>query len=654
FKRFALLPALEALQVASPVWLSEPAAIYGFESELIVEDFWATFPPWYIAIPFLGVCGFACVYFLGSKGFCAYGCPYGGMFGVMDRVSPGRIVVSDACEGCGHCTAVCTSNVRVHEEVRDFGAVVNSGCMKCLDCVSACPKDALSFGFSTPAILTKPREEAAKSRQRRAARSPRRYDLNLREDAVIAGVAFLCFLGYRGMFNLVPMLMAVGMALVVAYLVWSAYRTLKLANVRIQSMQLKAGGRIRPAGVLVILTASVSVAAAGWSASVNWMRWTAHLHHESLALPIAVALRPEFDPSPEQAAAVGAAIARYERSASIRDHGMGWSLRPQDRRELAFLYVLDDRLPEAIEQLELLAAQGEPTTELLLQQTNLRRMVGEPPSDIAASLEAVLELHPDLHDVRVEWSRIALSVGTPADEVRLVWDEILARDGSAEAKLAAARALADAGDSERARGLLAEVATTEDAVASIRISAARRLASFGDREAARATILSVAEREPRAPQAARELADGLATVGERERAMSVLDQAVVRFPDSASVRQARALLQLVEGGSEAALDDYAAASRLSEDNVFALAGIGEAIVRAGLGSRNREVLELGLTTMGRAAALEDHAILHHDHGRALMAARRLDDARSALSKALKFAPSNEAIARSARAIGIEG
>ena len=29
--------------------------------------------------------------------------------------------MTDACEHCGHCTVVCTSNVRVHEEVRDFG-----------------------------------------------------------------------------------------------------------------------------------------------------------------------------------------------------------------------------------------------------------------------------------------------------------------------------------------------------------------------------------------------------------------------------------------------------------------------------------------------------------------------------------------------------
>ena len=31
--------------------------------------------------------------------------------------------MTDACEGCGHCTAVCSSNVRVHAEVRDFGLV---------------------------------------------------------------------------------------------------------------------------------------------------------------------------------------------------------------------------------------------------------------------------------------------------------------------------------------------------------------------------------------------------------------------------------------------------------------------------------------------------------------------------------------------------
>src|SRR5262249_34687138 len=131
---------------------------------LTTTTFWATFPGWVMTIATFAVCGFAIVWFLGAKGFCTYGCPYGAIFGVVDQLAPVRIRVTDACEGCGHCTAVCSSNVRVHQEVRDFGAVVDPGCMKCLDCVSVCPKDALYVGIGRPALLTKPRRELARSK----------------------------------------------------------------------------------------------------------------------------------------------------------------------------------------------------------------------------------------------------------------------------------------------------------------------------------------------------------------------------------------------------------------------------------------------------------------------------------------------------------
>src|SRR5687767_12359159 len=56
--------------------LSEPLIPY-FTNHLVIAGFWATFPPVWVAIPFLFICGFVTVYFLGSKGFCTYGCPYG-------------------------------------------------------------------------------------------------------------------------------------------------------------------------------------------------------------------------------------------------------------------------------------------------------------------------------------------------------------------------------------------------------------------------------------------------------------------------------------------------------------------------------------------------------------------------------------------------
>src|SRR4030095_3835874 len=65
--------------------------IPAFTNHLVTTQFWATFPPVAVAIPFLFICGFVTVYFLGSKGFCTYACPYGGFFVLADKVAPGRL-----------------------------------------------------------------------------------------------------------------------------------------------------------------------------------------------------------------------------------------------------------------------------------------------------------------------------------------------------------------------------------------------------------------------------------------------------------------------------------------------------------------------------------------------------------------------------------
>ena len=136
-------------------FFSEPAPgplFPKFTNHLVTSNFWETFPSVAVAIPFLLICGFLTVYFLGQKGFCTYACPYGGFFGLADKLSPGKIRVTDACNQCGHCTATCTSNVLVHAEVKEYEMVVDPGCMKCMDCISVCPNDALYFGFGKPTV----------------------------------------------------------------------------------------------------------------------------------------------------------------------------------------------------------------------------------------------------------------------------------------------------------------------------------------------------------------------------------------------------------------------------------------------------------------------------------------------------------------------
>ncbi|MDQ3800329.1 MAG: 4Fe-4S binding protein, partial [Acidobacteriota bacterium] len=151
-----------------------------FTNHLITSNFWETFPPVYVAVPFLFVCGFMTVYFLGQKGFCTYACPYGGFFRIADKLAPGKIRVNqDACHSCGHCTAVCTSNVVVHAELKQYGMVVNQDCMKCMDCVSVCPNDALYFGFGKPALTKSVKKN---------------YSLSWTEEIAAAGVFAASFL----------------------------------------------------------------------------------------------------------------------------------------------------------------------------------------------------------------------------------------------------------------------------------------------------------------------------------------------------------------------------------------------------------------------------------------------------------------------------
>jgi polyferredoxin/Flp pilus assembly protein TadD len=228
-----------------------------FTNHLLTTEFWATFPPVLVAIPFLFVCGFMTVYFLGSKGFCTYACPYGGFFSLADKISPGRIRVTDACNRCGHCTATCTSNVLVHAEVKEHGMVVDPGCMKCMDCVSVCPNDALYFGFGKPAAAV------GKSVKKN-------FSLTWREEAFAAVVFFVSFLAAWDVYQLVPMLMALGVAAVTTFLAVRTLRLFRANDLSFYRFNLKASGTIRTGGWAFVSFAAIWI---GLNAHSGWVRY---------------------------------------------------------------------------------------------------------------------------------------------------------------------------------------------------------------------------------------------------------------------------------------------------------------------------------------------------------------------------------------------
>lgn len=253
-KRVAIVPALERVWPGGAAWLGPVPPFPGWSSRFMTTELWAGLPSVAVAIPFLLVCGFATVYFLGARGLCRYGCPYGGFFLPAEQVAIGRVVVNaDLCDGCGRCTAACTAGVRVLEETRAYGMVVDRHCMRSLDCVAACPHDALSLGIARPALL--------KGAPAGSAIPPRQpYDLTLRSELALGAAFIFSLAATRGIYGVVPLLMSVTISVLAAFVLWRAWTLRTARDARFVGVQLKRAGRWCAGGrAFVTLAAAVGM-----------------------------------------------------------------------------------------------------------------------------------------------------------------------------------------------------------------------------------------------------------------------------------------------------------------------------------------------------------------------------------------------------------
>lgn len=388
----------------------------GFTTKhLMVKDFWQTFPPWYIVIPFLIVCGFAVVYFLGNKAFCSYGCPYGGFFGVADKFALGKIKVSDKCEGCGHCTAVCTSNVRVHEEVRDYGQVVDPGCMKCLDCVSVCPNGALSFGFGAPNIMAAPRTVEAQVRRQTV---KKQYDLSWPQEIVFFIIGLTMFFGFRSIANQIPLLMAAGLAPIGVYFVAKCWELVRHQNVRIGHMQARLKGAIKPAGVASILIAIAFVVISGWGAFVRYNLWRAEMLDGRVDAVFETVFSENYKPDPEMKARAERALRHYaiagprvERDGKVEQGAVGWSRVPNEYKRMAWLAAVAGDLNASERWLRIAYGVGTPTADNYTGIVRIMQIQKRPVSEQLEFLRQSIKAQPEMMEVRLALMDLLLKDG---------------------------------------------------------------------------------------------------------------------------------------------------------------------------------------------------------------------------------------------------
>ncbi|KAA0215838.1 MAG: 4Fe-4S binding protein [Leptolyngbya sp. PLA3] len=486
FNRELLSPLLSKITPDSH--RSAPAPFPGFESALTSDNLWQGMPSLPVAIPFLLICGGASIYFLGNRGFCRYGCPYGGVFTTLERLAPFRITVDlDLCDGCGKCTAACTSGIRVHEEVRAFGRVVSPACSKTLDCKAACPHDALSLSLSRPAIGSALRRSPA------PARPP--FDASLGLELALLAVFVAVFFITRGLYALVPMLMAVGISICACGITWFAWRLIRDSNLRLASLQLKRGGAITSAGLGFLALTFFTGLFLAHSALVRGLQWRASVLDARVLVSAEAAFSPTPVPLPDDSlAAAKDALALYQLGSSLRHGGLA---------------LLD-------------------THPVLVRTAWLKLVLGD--NDGAESaLRRAMAIQPT-DPLSVDLARLFLKRGQPERAQEWLINILNDRGDFEQSRALLATLLVWQNRADDALTLYQDYLATHPQDAANRAAFGALLVSLGRIDEGRAHLTQVIKTNPRLPRPRHDLAASYALVGDVDTAVKLLEQAARDVP----------------------------------------------------------------------------------------------------------------------------
>ena len=233
--------------------------------------------------------------------------------------------------------------------------------MKCMDCISVCPKDALYYGLGKPSAGAKKRAKKRRNKD---------YDFSWGEEMVMATVFALSMLALRGLYSRVPFLLAIGLSVLASLAVVVVWRFATGWLRRIQHLTLRAEGKVTATGAVVISLASLYLLFVVHSGFVRY-------HQFRGRMLIAEARQLKMGQRTDLVAGAMEHLLTIERWGLLEDgavqHGIGELLRERGRYSEAEL-----RLRRAIELIPRLSYARLALADLILlrgQVVEARRML---------------------------------------------------------------------------------------------------------------------------------------------------------------------------------------------------------------------------------------------------------------------------------------
>lgn len=300
------------------------------------DDFWRNLPSIPVTLFTFFAVGFVIVYVFGSRSYCRFGCPYGVVFGFADRFAPGKIKLTGNCTDCGICTAHCQSHILVHKEVKEFGKVIDTDCLKDLDCIKVCPENALQYKFTKPTffknfLFTKT--------------NGRGYSFSLAEDITMGIFTLIFIFIFRGLYDIIPFLLAVGLGVIISYFIILFFRLFSVEYVHIGKTVLRKGNKTTSSGKFVMACTILVLLFSAQSAVVHYHTYQGEKIYNQFVIS---------DSSFVAANGAKADLTQLDQALYHLEKAESWGLwNPLSlNRELASIYISKKNYDEAITHLQ--------------------------------------------------------------------------------------------------------------------------------------------------------------------------------------------------------------------------------------------------------------------------------------------------------------